>query len=305
MTYSIVARDKKTGYLGVAVQSHYFSVGPVVPWARSGVGAVATQSMVDMKYGPMGLELMGGGKSAKEALESLLKTDLRADTRQVGMVDANGVVATHTGNRCVDFAGHTTGEGFTCQANLMSNDSVWNEMKKSYEGNTSLEFPERLLASLEAAEKAGGDARGRQSAAILVVSSQIYPNPWMGKMLELRVEDNLNPLDELGRLIRLRRAYDLAERGDDLLTSGMVREASEAYERSLQYAPGNEEILYWKGITCLGSALKSEGTAILREIFKNNENWIMITKSLLSKGLITKNKEIEELVRYKQENLSS
>ncbi|MDG6998164.1 MAG: DUF1028 domain-containing protein [Nitrososphaerota archaeon] len=296
MTYSIVARDKKTGFLGVAVQSHYFSVGPVVPWARSGVGAVATQSMVEMKYGPLGLDLMSGGKSAAEALESLLRTDPKSDTRQVGMVDANGVAATHTGNRCIDYAGHVTGDGFTCQANLMSNDAIWGEMKQAYENNSSLEFPERLLAALEAAENTGGDARGKQSVAILIVSSQIYPNPWMGRVLELRVEDNPNPLEELSRLLRLRRSYDLADKGDDLLTSGKIREAGDAYAKALEFAPGNEEILYWKGVMYLGSSLKEEGVSILKEIFRNNKNWVMITKSLLRKGLIPKSREIEDLV---------
>lgn len=296
MTYSIVARDKKTGFLGVAVQSHYFSVGPVVPWARSGVGAVATQSMVDVKYGPLGLELMSGGKSAPEALEALLKTDQKSDTRQVGMVDANGAVASHTGSRCIDFAGHVTGDGFACQANLMSNDTIWAEMKKAYESNSSLEFPERLLSALEAAENAGGDARGKQSAAILVVSSQLYPNSWMGNVLELRVEDNPKPLEELARLIKLKRSYELADRGDDLLTSGKIDEAGMAYAKALEYAPGNEEILYWKGVTYLGTPLKEEGTSILKGIFKNNKNWIMITKSLLRNGLISKSKEIEDLI---------
>lgn len=296
MTYSIVARDKKTGFLGVAVQSHYFSVGPVVPWARSGVGAVATQSMVDVKYGPLGLELMSGGKSAPEALEALLKTDQKSDTRQVGMVDANGAVASHTGSRCIDFAGHVTGDGFACQANLMSNDTIWAEMKKAYESNSSLEFPERLLSALEAAENAGGDARGKQSAAILVVSSQLYPNSWMGNVLELRVEDNPKPLEELARLIKLKRSYELADRGDDLLTSGKIDEAGMAYAKALEYAPGNEEILYWKGVTYLGTPLKEEGVSILKGIFKNNKNWIMITKSLLRNGLISKSKEIEDLI---------
>lgn len=296
MTYSIVARDKVTGFLGVAVQSHYFSVGPVVPWARSGVGAVATQSMVDIKYGPLGLDLMSGSKNASEALESLLEADSKADSRQVGMVDANGIAAAHTGSRCIDFAGHVTGDGFACQANLMSNNTVWVEMKKAYERNPNLEFPERLLATLEAAENAGGDARGRQSAAILIVSPQIYPNQWMGRLMELRVEDNPNPLKELSRLIRLKRSYDLADKGDDLLTSGKVREAGEAYARALELAPDNEEILYWKGVTYLGSSLKEEGASILKSVFRTNKNWVMITKSLLRNGLIVKSKEIDDLI---------
>src|SRR5579872_5442268 len=172
MTYSIVARDPRTGDLGVAVQSHYFSVGSVVTWARAGVGAIATQSMAEVSYGPMGLDLMASGKTAPDALKSLLQTDTRSDTRQVGMVDSQGNVGVHTGSRCIDFAGHVAGNQFSCQANLMSNDTIWGAMERGYRKRDDLELPERLLATLEAAEAAGGDARGKQSAALLVVSSK-------------------------------------------------------------------------------------------------------------------------------------
>ncbi|MDG6905526.1 MAG: DUF1028 domain-containing protein [Nitrososphaerota archaeon] len=297
MTYSIVARDQKTGQLGVAVQSHYFSVGPVVPWARAGVGAVATQSMVEISYGPIGLDLMAAGKSAKEALESLLRTDSKADTRQVGMVDSNGVVATHTGSRCIDFAGHSSGEGFSCQANLMSNDTVWGAMEKAYVNNSELEFPERLVAVLDAAERAGGDARGKQSAAILVVSPKLFPNPWMGRSIELRVEDSPNPVEELKRLLNLKRGYEWAEKGDDLLSSGKIAESEKAYAKALEYAPENEEILYWKGITMIDSNMKSEGIEILSQIFSANRNWIMVTRSLIDKNYIKKSEDIEKLMK--------
>src|ERR1700730_2144019 len=173
LTYSIVARDPETGELGVAVQSHYFSVGSVVTWARSGVGAIATQSMAEISYGPLGLELMAGGRSAKEALDSLLRSDPKAETRQVGMVDSNGVVAAHSGSRCIASAGHFIGVQFSCQANLMSNDSIWGEMEKAYTKNSQLELPERLAATLDAAELAGGDSRGKQDAAIFVGSPKI------------------------------------------------------------------------------------------------------------------------------------
>ncbi|MDG6994493.1 MAG: DUF1028 domain-containing protein [Nitrososphaerota archaeon] len=297
MTYSIVARDQKTGQLGVAVQSHYFSVGPVVPWARAGVGAVATQSMVDVSYGPMGLDLMASGKSAKEALESLLKTDQKANTRQVGMVDSKGVVATHTGNRCIDFAGHVAGEGYSCQANLMSNDTIWGAMEKTYLKSSELEFPERLLVALEAAENAGGDIRGKQSAAILVVSSQVYANPWMGRLVELRVEDAPEPIEELKRLLKLKRGYEWADKGDELLSSGKLKESNEAYSKALEYAPDNEEILYWKGITLLGSTMKEDGSTILKEIFRKNKNWIQVTKSLLDREYIMKSEALENLMK--------
>ena len=296
MTYSIVARDQKTGQLGVAVQSHYFSVGPVVPWARAGVGAVATQSMVEVSYGPIGLDMMAGGKSAKETLESLLKTDAKADTRQVGMVDSKGVVATHTGSRCIDFAGHSVGEGFSCQANLMRNDTIWGAMERAYLNNSDLEFSERLVSTLEAAEEAGGDVRGKQSAAILIVSPNLYPNPWMGRLLELRVEDSSRPLEELKRLVKLKRGYEWAEKGDDLLSSGKIKESSEAYARALEYAPGNEEILYWKGITMLASSLQEEGRRILVEIFKKNKSWVQVTRSLIDKGYVTNNEALQKLI---------
>jgi len=181
MTYSIVARDPKTGDLGVAVQSHYFSVGTTVTWARSGVGAIATQSIAEVSYGPMGLDLMASGKTAPEALQSLLKTDPRSETRQVGMVDSSGNIGVHTGSRCIDHAGHISGEQFSCHANLMSNDTIWGAMEREFKRGEDLELPERLVATLKAAEAAGGDARGKQSAAILVVSSKAYPNPWMGR----------------------------------------------------------------------------------------------------------------------------
>ena len=296
MTYSIVARDPKTGELGVAVQSHYFSVGSVVTWARSGVGAIATQSIAEISYGPLGLDLMAGGRSAAEALESLLRSDPKAETRQVGMVDSNGVIAAHTGSRCIASAGHVIGEQFSCQANLMSNDSIWGEMEKAFRGNSELELPERLAATLDAAENAGGDARGKQSAAILVVSAKLYPNSWSGRIMDLRVEDNPEPLPELKRLIRVRRAYDWADKGDDLLALGKIEEALQAFEKAKQLAPENEEIRFWVGITLIGSnANQAEGREILKEIFAKNPNWAKVTKSLIEKGYLPKNTAVSQL----------
>src|SRR5579875_2457803 len=182
MTFSIVARDKKTGQIGVAVQSHWFSVGSIVSWARAGVGAVATQAMVEVSYGPLGLELMASGKSARESLEALLKSDSKPERRQVAMIDGKGRVAVYTGGKCLPFAGHYEGDQFTCQANLMRNKTIWRAMAKSFTSNSSkLRFPERLIAALEAGEKAGGDIRGKQSAAILVVSPELSANYWSGR----------------------------------------------------------------------------------------------------------------------------
>lgn len=297
MTYSIVARDIRTGDLGVAVQSHYFSVGSVVIWGRSGVGVIATQSMAEISYGPMGLDMMASGKSASETLRSLLQTDPRSDTRQIGMVDFKGNIGVHTGSRCIDYAGHVTGDQFSCQANLMSNDTIWGAMKREFTKREGLPLPERLVATLEAAEAAGGDARGKQSAALLVVSPRSYPNPWMGRLMELRVEDHPDPLPELKRLVRIRRAYDWADKGDDLLALGRVEESSKAFRKAEELAPESEEIRYWIGITMMGSkTTQSQGLEIVREIFSKNKNWKMVTKSLLEKGYLPKDNPVSRLL---------
>ena len=170
-TYSIVARDPVTGDLGVAVQSHWFSVGSVVTWAQAGVGAIATQSFVEVSYGPLGLELMKAGKTAPEALKALLAVDESADVRQVAMVDRHGNVAVHTGKKCIAAAGHHEGSQFTTQANLMEKDTVWGAMATAYE-TAEGDLAERLMSALEAAQEEGGDIRGKQSAAILIVFSR-------------------------------------------------------------------------------------------------------------------------------------
>jgi uncharacterized Ntn-hydrolase superfamily protein len=212
-TYSVVARDAATGDLGVAVQSHWFSVGSLVTWAEAGVGAVATQSFVDPAYGPLGLGLMRAGKSAREALDGLLAADAGRDVRQVAMVDAKGVVAVHTGKKCIEAAGHATGAGWSVQANLMASERVWPAMARAMEQARG-DLAERMLAALEAAEAAGGDIRGRQSAALLVVRGASSGRPWADRAVELRVEDHPRPLEELRRLLRVHRAFDHMNRGD-------------------------------------------------------------------------------------------
>ena len=178
----------------------------------------------------------------------------------------------------------------------MSNDTIWSEMKKAYEGNSSLELPERLLVTLEAAEDAGGDIRGKQSAALLVVSSKVYPNPWSGKIMEIRVEDSTQPLPELRRLLRLKRAYEWADKGDDALSSGNLDASRDAFRKAQEFAPDNEEIRYWMGVTLLGSNNSIEGKTILKDIFAKNKNWVMVTKSLIEKGYLPKDSPVLELV---------
>ena len=217
-TYSIVARDPATGELGVAVQSHWFSVGSVVTWAEPGVGAVATQSFVEVSYGPLGLELMQAGKTAEQALAALLAADPHPQVRQVAMVDRHGNVAAHTGDSCIAAAGHQTGEQYSVQANLMERDTVWGAMARAYESAEG-DLAERLMASLEAAEAEGGDIRGRQSAAILVVPAAGEGRPWRETVVDLRVEDHPRPLAELRRLLRVHRAYQHMNRGDERMAA--------------------------------------------------------------------------------------
>jgi uncharacterized Ntn-hydrolase superfamily protein len=283
MTYSIVARDAATGMLGVAVQSHYFSVGSVVTWARAGVGAVATQSFVELSYGPLGLELMGAGKSAQEALQSLLESDRYGERRQIAMVDSKGNIAVHTGEGCIPYAGHAVGIGFSAQANLMANDTVWGSMKDSFERNADLEFPERLASSLMAAEAAGGDIRGSQSAAILVVGPDVAPHSWMGRVLELRVEDHPKPVEELTRLIRMHRAYELADKAETLLHDGKYDESSKLYQQATEYAQ-LDELNYWRALSLLKAGKKEDAEAILEQVYSKAPNWKRLTELLKRSG---------------------
>ena len=244
MTYSIVARDPATGELGVAVQSHWFSVGSTVPWAEPAVGAVATQSIADPSYGPNALDLLRAGASAREALNQLVRRDSGAPVRQVAIVDSHGQVAVHTGRRCVQFAGHESGRGFVCAANMMHGEGVPQAMARAF--TTALgELPDRLLAALDAAEAAGGDLRGHQSAAMIVVRAR---DELWNRSIDLRVEDSAFPLVELRRLMRLRQAYDLAERAEELTAAGRRQEAALLFRRSMEIAPENAELRFWGGL---------------------------------------------------------
>ena len=298
MTYSIVARDKETCELGVAVQSHWFSVGSVVTWARAGVGAVATQAMAEISYGPLGLELMSSGKTASEALEALLKADSKSETRQVAFVDSKGNVSVHTGRKCIPYAGHVKGDQFTCEANLMRNNSIWGAMSRDFRKSSGvrkrerLPLAERLISALEAAEEAGGDVRGKQSAAILVVSPTVAPNPWSGRLVDLRVEDFPTPLPELKRLLRLQRAYEWANRGDDLLTAGKFEESLKAYEKAGKFAPDFEELQFWQGVSLVQAKRLKEAKPIFKKVFKKNKDWMQVTRSLPKVGLLPKEPSI-------------
>lgn len=284
-TYSIVARDPLTGNFGVAVQSHWFQVGPIVPWAAAGVGAVATQSFVKVDYGPEGLELMRQGLSARAALDRLLGADPQRDVRQVAMVDRQGSVAAWTGPDCIPAAGHQSGDGYSVQANLMVDGSVWPAMAKAYEAAEG-DFAERLLAALDAAEAAGGDIRGRQSAALLVVASESSAKPWADRLVDLRVDDDAEPLAELRRLLHLHRAYEEMNRGDEAIAAGRVEEALGHYSRASKLAPEVVEIPFWQAVTLFTSGREDEALGIFRQVFAREQRWIEITRRLPEAGLL-------------------
>lgn len=284
-TFSIVARDPETGDLGVAVQSHYFSVGPIVPWAEPGVGAVATQSLVEVSYGPKGLELMKDGKSAEEALKELLSRDEHADVRQVAMVDTKGNVAAHTGKKCIADAGDHVGKQYSVQANLMANDRVWSAMAKAYERSTG-DLPERLLAALEAGQAAGGDIRGQQSAAIVIVKGKRSSRPWTDRVLDLRVEDSPKPIAELRKLVTTWRAYRNVDEGDVLVTEGKVEEAMKAYSRAAKLAPSNNEILFWQAVTLWKLDREKEAAPIFKKVFARDRRWVALVPRLADADLL-------------------
>ena len=265
-TFSIVARDPASGELGVAVQSHWFSVGSVVPWAEAGVGAVATQSIVEPAYGPLGLDLMRGGKSAPEALKALLAADSNSDVRQVAMVDAQGRSAAHTGEHCIQMAGDFVGKGFTTEANLMEKNTVWGAMARAYE-NAKGDLTDRLLAALEAAQAEGGDIRGKQSAAILVVAGKSTGRPWADRIVDLRVEDSSDPIGELKRLVKLNRAYHHMDEGDNLFAKGDVAGAIRAYGTAEQMVPDNIEMVFWHAITLVNANRVDEALPLFRNVF--------------------------------------
>jgi uncharacterized Ntn-hydrolase superfamily protein len=267
VTYSIVARDPATGELGVAVQSHWFSVGSTVPWAEPAVGAVATQSIADPSYGPNALDLMRAGGRAREVLSELVRRDAGKAVRQVAIVDAQGQVAAHTGRRCVQFAGHESGRGFVCAANMMREEGVPQAMARAF--TTAMgDLPDRLLAALDAAELAGGDVRGHQSAAMIVVRAR--DEQW-NRSLDLRVEDSAFPLVELRRLLRLRQAYGLAERADELTAEGRRQEAALLYRRSMELAPENAELRFWGGLALVQLNERLAGLEAVKSAIEENE----------------------------------
>jgi uncharacterized Ntn-hydrolase superfamily protein len=292
LTYSIVARDPSSGELGVAVQSHFFSVGSVVSWAEPGVGAVATQSLVEPAFGPRGLELMGEGQSAPAALQELIQSDPGEDVRQVALVDRGGRVAVHTGMRCIAHAGHALGDQVTAQANMMERDTVPRSMIRAYSESSGRPLPERLLAALEAAEGEGGDVRGRQSAAMVVVTARASGNPMEDRPVDLRVDDHRDPVGELRRLLELQRAYAHATAGDDLAGAGDLEGALVEYEAAHRLQPDNLELAFWYGLALAGNGREEEAIRVLRAPFQEHPGWVDLLKRLPAAGLFPDDGEL-------------
>jgi uncharacterized Ntn-hydrolase superfamily protein len=290
-TFSIVARDTITGSLGVAVQSHWFSTGSLVTWAEAGVGAIATPSLVEVSDGPLGLESLRSGKSASETLKNLLAADEGRELRQVAMIDNKGGVATHTGNRCIAMAGHVMGDGFSTQANMMLNDTIWPAMAEAYRSAQG-PLEDRLLTALEAAQTAGGDIRGQQSAAILVVEGKSTGKPWEGIRFDLRVEDHPMPIDELKRLVNIQKAYRLMNTGDDLLSKKRVAEALDAYQSAASMLPGQIELPFWQAVTLADLGKVDEALPIFEGIFHSDPNWVELLRRLPAAGLIKNDTEM-------------
>lgn len=284
-TYSIVAYDEKTGDMGVAVQSHWFSVGTIVTWGEAGVGVVATQSFVNPVFGPGGLELLKKGKTPQEAVDELIKSDEGREFRQLAILDSKGRAASFTGKSCIQPAGNIVGKGFSVQANLMSNDNIWPAMEKAFI-NSKGALAERMLVALEAAENAGGDIRGKQSAALLVVRAKSTGKIWEDRLVDLRVDDNEAPLVELRRLLNVHRAYEHMNNGDLAIEKNDMDKAMYEYSSAMKMFPENLEMKFWTAVALANKGNAKEALPLFREIFNKDKNWRELIPRLLPNGLL-------------------
>ncbi|WP_081208411.1 DUF1028 domain-containing protein [Salegentibacter sediminis] len=295
-TYSIVARDSVTGEMAVGVQSHWFSVGPLVAWGKSGVGVVATQSFVNPEYGPRGLELMEEGKTAVEALEEIANSDSGREYRQVAFLDSRGNTAAFTGQNCVEAASHITEKNFSVQANMMLNDETVPAMAESFSSNSHLPLAERVLEALKAAQETGGDIRGKQSAALIVVGANRVEESWKDKKIDLRVDDHAEPIKELERLLKTARAYEYMNRGDLAMEDGDVDKALEEYGTAEKMFPDNLEMQFWKAVALANAGEIEEAKPVFDKIFKKDENWREMLRRLPKAGLLdVSDEELKQL----------
>lgn len=285
-TFSIVARDSVTGQMGVAVQTHWFAVGTRVAWAEPGVGAIATQSFTNVSFGPRGLAMLKLGIPAQDVLEQLIDSDEGRDVRQVGIIDNKGRSASWTGKKCIREAGHVSGPSFSAQANLMLTGKVWPAMARAFERKSG-PLAERLLAALEAGQEAGGDIRGRQSAALVVVAAEAPEHPWQGREIDLRVDDHATPIAELKRLLKVHRAYQHMNNGDAAMEKNDVETALREYGRAEKLVPGNLEMKYWHAVSLANAGRLEQALPIFENIFAQDRNWWTLTRRLPEVELLT------------------
>lgn len=278
-TYSIVARDARTGEMGVAVQSHWFSVGSIVTWAEAGVGAIATQAMVNPAFGPDGLKLLKAGKDALAALKILIDSDEGRDYRQLAIIDAKGHVAAWTGKKCIAEAHHITGKNFSVQANMMLNDKVVPAMASAYRKSKGT-LAERMLAALEAGQEAGGDIRGMQSAAILIVNNAPSGKLWEDRVVDLRIEDHPDPLKELRRLLKVDAAYKHMNAGDLAIENQDYEAALREYSLAEKLCPDNLEMQYWHAVSLTNIGKIETALPIFRRVFQADPNWRTLTERI-------------------------
>jgi uncharacterized Ntn-hydrolase superfamily protein len=285
-TFSVIARDARTGEMAVGVQSHWFSVGTLVSWGKSGVGVVATQSFVNPAFGPDGIRLMEEGNDAKKTLEMLIAGDSGRDGRQLAILDIHGNVASYTGKKCIQSANNITGDNYSVQANMMLNDKVVPAMAKAFESSAGMPLAERVLKTLWAGQEAGGDIRGKQSAVLIIVNGERVKNPWMDKKIDLRVEDSAEPLKELERLLTIHHAYEHMNNGDLAVEHGDMVLALKEYGAAEAMVPGNLEMKFWKAIALANNGRLEEAVPILKLVFKEDMNWKELTRRLPSVGLL-------------------
>lgn len=290
-TFSIVARDSVTGEMGVAVQSHWFSVGTAVSWAEAGAGSVATQSFVNKSFGIRGLALIKNGLTAQQALDSLLKDDEGREVRQLAIVDNKGNVAVHTGKNCIQFASHIKGDQFSVQANMMLGSGVPAAMAAAFEKNNRKPLAERLLLSLEAAQAAGGDIRGKQSAAIIIVPAKSEGKPWDERIVDLRVDDAKEPIAELRRLYKVQVAYEHMNKGDLAVEKNDMATAMSEYNSAMKMFPANLEMQFWTAVTLANNKELKKALPIFKKVFTADRNWKELTKRLPDVNLLTVSKE--------------
>lgn len=291
-TYSIIAWDGEE--MGVAVQSHWFSVGSVVGWAESGVGVVATQSFANPAYGYASLELLRKGFVADDVLKALLSIDEQREVRQVAILDKFGNVSVFTGKNCIKYAGDLKGENFSVQANLILKEGVPKAMAKAFLEKKG-KLAERMIQALKAGEEAGGDLRGKQSAYIKVVKVKSTGNPYKDISIELRVEDSGEPLIELERLYKIHQAYSFMDKGDEALGLKDIKKAIEYYSKATEFYK-NDEILFWQGLSFYIAGEKEEGKKILKALLRDELPWKELLKRLVPQGMIKK-EDLEFLLK--------